>query len=66
MVFHAGTKIHNNQVLTAGGRVIAVTSFADNVTNAFNKSFETVNKIDFSGKYFRNDLGKDLERYLIK
>lgn len=66
MVFHAGTKMHNNQVLTAGGRVIAVTSFADNLTNAFNKSFETVNKIDFSGKYFRNDLGKDLERYLMK
>lgn len=66
IVFHAGTKLQQNQVITAGGRVIAVTSFANNVMAAFQKSYETANNIEFSGKYFRNDLGKDLEKYLVK
>jgi phosphoribosylamine--glycine ligase len=66
IVFHAGTKLQQNQVITAGGRVIAVTSFANNVMAAFQKSYETANNIEFSGKYFRSDLGKDLEKYLVK
>jgi phosphoribosylamine--glycine ligase len=59
-VFHAGTDIINNSVVTSGGRVIAVTSLADNLKNAVEQSLESASQIKFTDSYFRNDIGKDL------
>jgi phosphoribosylamine--glycine ligase len=63
-VYHAGTVLENNIVKTNGGRVLAITSLAANLTEAFNKSYQTAANIKFSGKYNRGDLGKDLIKYL--
>jgi phosphoribosylamine--glycine ligase len=63
-VYHAGTVLENNIVKTNGGRVLAITSLASNLTQAFNKSYQTAANIKFSGKYNRGDLGKDLIKYL--
>ncbi len=61
LVFHAGTKMSdNNEVLTSGGRVICVTSLADNLKEALNKSYNSVEKIQWQNKYFRRDIGKDV------
>lgn len=59
-ICHAGTKKQNDQVLTNGGRVIAVTAFGDSFQNALKKAYENAEHIDFDKKYFRKDLGKDL------
>lgn len=59
-VFHAGTKMENNQVLTNGGRVMAITSFGNDFTEALAISKKNAEQIDFSGKYFRGDIGMDL------
>ena len=63
-IYHAGTVLENNIVKTNGGRVLAITSLATNLTQAFNKSYQTAANIKFSGKYNRGDLGKDLIKYL--
>lgn len=60
IVFHAGTKISNNQLQTAGGRVIAVSSFGNSMTEALEKSYSSVKKINFEGMNYRRDIGKDL------
>jgi len=60
IVFHAGTIVENKKILTAGGRVIAVTSFGDNIKEALNKSFLNADKITFDKKYYRKDIGFDL------
>ena len=60
LVFHAGTKLDNKKILTNGGRVISVTSFGSSIESALKKSFATANKINFEGKYFRTDIGKEL------
>ncbi|MDD2984109.1 MAG: phosphoribosylamine--glycine ligase [Crocinitomicaceae bacterium] len=60
LVFHAGTSSDGPAVLSAGGRVIAVTSFGRNTENAVRRSYETIEKIEFEGAYFRRDIGKDL------
>lgn len=60
-LFHAGTSFSpSNEVLTAGGRVIAVTSLDDDPHEALKKSFATVSAIQYEGKYFRNDIGLDI------
>jgi len=59
-VFHAGTKIKNNQVLTNGGRVLAITSFGENFMEALAISKNNAEQIAFDGKYFRGDIGMDL------
>lgn len=59
-ICHAGTKNENGQVLTNGGRVIAVTAFADSFQNALEKAYKNADRINFDGMYFRKDLGKDL------
>ncbi len=61
IAFHAGTKTEDEKVLTAGGRVFAITSFGNTIGAAVKKSFENADKIKFEGKYFRRDIGKDLE-----
>ena len=60
LVFHAGTAPKGKDVLTAGGRVLAVTSFGNTIEEAVQKSFDTIDGIDYEGKYFRSDIGKDL------
>ena len=61
LVFHAGTKMNTeNQVVANGGRVICVTSFADNLQDALAKSYSSVEKIEWENKYYRRDIGKDL------
>ena len=58
--FHAGTVKKENDILTNGGRVIALTSFGKTINEALLKSFESAEKICFKGKYYRKDIGFDL------
>ena len=60
VVFHAGTQMESGVVKTSGGRVLAVTSFGSDHKEALSKSYETLEKIDFDGMYYRKDLGFDL------
>jgi phosphoribosylamine--glycine ligase len=60
MVFHAGTRLQDGKVLSAGGRVMAVTSVADDISSALEKSYSSIKKINFENKYYRNDIGQDL------
>ena len=59
-LFHSGTKIEGQNIVTSGGRVIAVTSMDKDLKIALEKSYKTISKIDFDGKTFRNDIGFDL------
>ncbi len=57
-VYHAGTKYENGKFYTNGGRVIGVTSTAETLEKALEKSYASVAKIDFEGAHFRHDIGK--------
>ena len=63
IVFHAGTKLENNKILTNGGRVLSITSYGDNITEALNISYDSIKKINFDKMYYRKDIGKDLLKY---
>jgi phosphoribosylamine--glycine ligase len=72
LVFHAGTEEGNrksevtsgkSQVLTNGGRVLAVTSFGKNISAAAGCSYQSIAKISFEKTYYRKDIGKDLLEY---
>ena len=60
VVFHSGTALKDGQVVTDGGRVIAVSSYGKDKEEALQKSFHEAQKIEFKDKYFRRDIGQDL------
>ena len=65
LILHAGTiKDLEENIVTNGGRVIAVTSLDNTMTKALEKSFSNAEKIQYEGKYYRKDIGKDLLQYL--
>ena len=63
IIFHSGTKLQDDQVVTNGGRVFAITSFGRSIKDAVEKSFLTAGEIKYDGKYFRRDIGMDLMNY---
>jgi len=57
LIFHAGTRAEKDTILTNGGRVLCVTSFAETVYEAVDKSRDVLEKIDYDGIYYRRDIG---------
>lgn len=60
VVFHSGTALKDGKIVTNGGRVIAVSSYGKDKAEALEKSFTEAQKINFTDKYFRRDIGQDL------
>lgn len=60
IAFHAGTKLENSLIKTNGGRVLAITSYGENHTEAVQKSLTKAEQVQFEGKYYRKDIGADL------
>ncbi|MDP5231992.1 MAG: phosphoribosylamine--glycine ligase [Cellulophaga sp.] len=60
IVFQAGTTLKNDKIITAGGRVLAVTAFGQDYKEALKKSYENIAKLNFDKIYYRKDLGFDL------
>lgn len=61
ILFHAGTKIDGEgRLVTSGGRVIAASSLGDSIADALAKSYRSIEKVSYKGKYFRRDIGRDL------
>lgn len=60
IVFHAGTKMENDKIVTNGGRVLAITSYGDSFQEAIKKSYQNIDKLHFDKMYFRKDIGFDL------
>jgi phosphoribosylamine--glycine ligase len=60
IVFHAGTKKSGNEIVTNGGRVLAVTSYGKDMAEALKKSYKNIELLEFEGRYWRQDIGRDL------
>jgi phosphoribosylamine--glycine ligase len=60
LIFHAGTKEENGKIVSNGGRVLAVTSFANSFIDATKKSYQTIEKLKFDKMNYRKDIGFDL------
>lgn len=61
ILFHAGTKLNNNKVLTNGGRVIAISSYGETKNEALSLSFKNADVVSYDKKYYRKDIGFDLK-----
>ena len=61
ILFHAGTKLDNNKVLTNGGRVIAISSYGETKNEALSLSFKNADVVSYDKKYYRKDIGFDLK-----
>ncbi|MCK5538542.1 MAG: phosphoribosylamine--glycine ligase, partial [Bacteroidales bacterium] len=61
IVFHAGTKYIDEELVTNGGRVFVITSLAENIKLALDSSYKNIENINFEGKRYRKDIGFDLE-----
>lgn len=61
VVFHAGTALQNSQIVSNGGRVLAVSSYGSSLKEALSNSYRNVQKISFEGQYYRTDIGFDLQ-----
>ncbi|MDZ4666035.1 MAG: phosphoribosylamine--glycine ligase [Bacteroidota bacterium] len=64
-VFHSGTELKGEDVLTNGGRVFAITSFSNNIKGAVDKSMKAAQQIQYDGKYYRKDIGQDLINWTV-
>jgi phosphoribosylamine--glycine ligase len=62
IAFHAGTSSKNGHICTDGGRVIAISSYGQNMNEALARSYKNAEKITFDGMYYRKDLGFDLQK----
>jgi phosphoribosylamine---glycine ligase len=62
IIFHAGTKEENGKIVTSGGRVLAVSSYGRNISEALENSYRTIGNICYDGIYYRKDIGQDLIR----
>jgi phosphoribosylamine--glycine ligase len=60
LVFHAGTRVFDKEIVSSGGRVLAITSLGETMEKALEKSYENAGRIYFEGKNYRKDLGQDL------
>jgi phosphoribosylamine---glycine ligase len=65
LVFHAGTRLSNSDVLTDGGRVLAITGKGISLAEARSKAYEAAAGISWDGFYFRKDIGQDLLNYKV-
>ncbi len=65
MVFHAGTKLADNQIISNGGRVLTITSLGGSIEAARDKSYKSIEKIEWKSKYFRIDIGNDLKNFTL-
>jgi phosphoribosylamine--glycine ligase len=63
LIFHAGTKKQNNNVLTDGGRVLAITGKGNSLEEARTQVYQTVAQVSWEGLYYRKDIGQDLMNY---
>lgn len=66
VVFHAGTSLKDNKVVTSGGRVLAITSMDKTIQGALQKSYASAKTIHFDYEYYRKDIGKDLLEISLK
>ena len=60
MIFHAGTKESDGNILTNGGRVLAISALGKTLNEALEKSYRAASVIEYEGKYYRKDIGKDV------
>ena len=60
IVFHAGTTMQDNKIITSGGRVLSITSMDDSLSGALAKSYDAIKYIHFDYEYYRKDVGQDL------
>jgi len=66
LVYHAGTRLEDDKIITNGGRVLNVVGFGDNLQNAIDDAYRIVDLIDFSGKYYRKDIGQRGLKYILE